>query len=158
MNSLSAVRAAQVVMNEISDEADELINDAKTFGCTACGVSLCMIPCFNEYRTLKHVWFPFYLSCHKTFLLRTTIHCLFAELQLNALCARVSRKQSDRCWRLLSTTCNKNCCTDCSAWFSSQSFANVLAKRFSNRMCRLGSCVCRDAIRHSDGAEATKWH
>jgi len=55
MNSLSAVRAAQVVMNEISDEADELINDAKTFGCTACGVSLCMIPCFNEYRTLKHV-------------------------------------------------------------------------------------------------------
>jgi len=27
----------------------------KTLGCTACGVSLCMIPCISKYHTLKHV-------------------------------------------------------------------------------------------------------
>ena len=29
---------------------------------TACGVWLCMMPCFNEYHSLKHVWFTSF-SC-----------------------------------------------------------------------------------------------
>jgi len=64
---------------------------------TACGVWLCMIPCFNEYHSLKHVWFS--ISCVIPQLVVdfgvSHFIVLFGVLQFIVLFTRTPGKQSN---------------------------------------------------------------
>ena len=118
-------------------------------------ISLCMIPCFNEYHTLKHMWFsllnicdfpftlkhmwfPFYLSCHKSLFLlayRNPLFCLLDYNSLNSAPVLWPNKALDvvvYCQQIAV----KKCCI---------SYSNPPR-----------DCVSRDVISHSDFAEVKR--
>ena len=128
---------------------------------TACGVWLCMIPCFNEYHSIKHVWF-ISLSCVIPQLVDgfgiSHFIVLFGILQFIVLFARTPNQQSDNLWSLFQKFVVKNCCIKNGTLFSTNSFGNDLAKCSSSTMYELGIYSFCAVIRHSDVAKVWKGH
>jgi len=141
LNSMNAERHSSNSPNKGASERYKLCRSRGKRN-TACRVWLCMIPCFNEYHSLKHVWFTS-LSCVIPHLVVgfgvSHFIVLFGVLQLIVLFPALQANKVIISEVYSKNLLYKNCCIKNGTLFSTNSFGNDLAKCSSNWICELGT-------------------